>query len=222
VGSLRRELERLRRQARPKRPTSSEAAELEKGYWLARRRVDRSWSTPEAVRHARSLIRLFRVQNILSEMSADELVERIVSWRPVPDGGWLRSTAEREVGLAIYNQEPGTENMVCSSRWRESFEAGDELREKYDAIPDAVLAEAYVRLGRVEEGDEEALAEWSARYEEAFGITDELVRKAIGLDVEEISDEERNRRLHEYLADTFYGERGWRIHQLMRRFVEEP
>ncbi len=219
--SISRRLDRLEEQAGlSNRHTYSE--EYEKEPWLARRRIDlQRTSVSEDTRHARDLIGLFRIQNILSEMSADELIERIVSWQPVPDAGRPRSTAEREVALAIYSQEPGTENMVCPDRWRESLEAGDELREKHTAIPDEVLAEGYMRLGSIlEEGGEEELAKWRVRYEEAFGITQDLLRRAVGPDVDEITEEEHRRRISEYLADTFYGERGWRIHRRMRRLVE--
>lgn len=61
-------------------------------------------------RHARSLIRLFRAQNLLPGMGAGELVDRILSWRPVPAEGRSRAAVEREVDLAIRNREPGTEH----------------------------------------------------------------------------------------------------------------
>jgi hypothetical protein len=111
--------------------------------------------------------------------------------------------------------------MVCPDRWRESFAAGDELREKYNAIPEEVLAEGYVRRGQIEEGSDEGMAEWHARYEGAVGITDELVSKAVGPDVDEVSDEEGIWRLEEYLADAVYGKKGFRIHRHMQRIMEE-
>lgn len=66
--------------------------------------------SPDA-RAARSLIGLFRVQNVLSGMGAGELVDRILSWHPVPAGGRSRAAVEGEVDLAIRNREPGTEHM---------------------------------------------------------------------------------------------------------------
>jgi hypothetical protein len=132
MAGLERRLERLEELANSKRPTE----EYEMEHCLLRARIDRNHSMDSGARHARSLIRLFRYQGMLSGMSADELIERIVSWRPVPDGGWLRSTAEREVAPAIYNQEPGRENMACPSRWCESLLAGVELCAKVAAIPD--------------------------------------------------------------------------------------
>jgi hypothetical protein len=218
MGSLEKRLNALEEQAdREKRRGDPEE---EKRHWLLGARRRRREATSEEVRQARSLIGLFRIQHVLPEMSTDELIERIVSWRPVPEGGRSRTTAEREVGLAIYNQEEGTESMVCPPAWRESFEAADELHEKHNAIPEEVLAEAYVRLRQIGEGDEEGLGKWRACYEEGFGISEELVRRAVGPDVDEISEEECIWRLTDYLADTFYGERGWRIHRHMVQLLD--
>jgi hypothetical protein len=220
MGRLERRLETLEEEARQKWP-AGDVLVVEKQEWLARRRRERNEAASEDTRRARRLIRLFRVQGILPRMSADELIERILSWQPVPEGGRSREAVEREVALTIYNKEEGTEAMVCPDKWRESFAAGDELRERYDARPEEVIAEGYVRLGRLdEEGNVESMAEWRDCYEEGYGITEELVRRAVGLDIDEITDEERNRRLHEYLSDAMYGERGWRISQHMRRLAE--
>ena len=217
MGSLERRLEALEAQ----RHYSHYDIEGDKAQWLAGRRLERNRSMPEDVRHSRDAIRLYRTQNKLSDMSADELIERIVSWPPMRNDR-SRSTAEREVALAIYYQEPGTENMVCPGRWRESLEAGDELRKKYGAIPDEVLAEGYVCLSEIKKAaDEEALWEWSAYFQGVFGVSDELLRIAVGPDIDEITEAESTWRLHEYLADAFYGERAWRIHRHMCRLVEE-
>src|SRR5215210_9497170 len=110
MTGLERRLRSLEEQAKPKRHDHSDDDPLwRKENWLARARIERNKMMDEDTRHARSLIRLFRTQNKLSRMSADELIERIVSWQPVPDGGRSRATAEREVALAIYNREEDTE-----------------------------------------------------------------------------------------------------------------
>jgi hypothetical protein len=175
----------------------------------------RNETMDEDTRHARSLIRLFRTQNRLSRMSAEELVERIVSWRPVPEGGRSRVTAEREVAYAIYNQEEGTEQMVCSPEWREAFVAGEELRERYAIIPDEVLAEGWVRLREIEDssGNEEECAEWRNDYQERFGITTELLEGAIDPGAAGITEENSRWALNEYAADVLYGEKGFRVQQ---------
>jgi hypothetical protein len=214
MGSLERRLGRLEEQASLKRcDHPDDEPPWRKENWLARARMNRNRAMDEDTRHARSLIRLFRTQDRLSWMSAEELIERIVSWQPVPDGGRPRPTVEREVSYAIYNQEEGTENMVCPPEWREAFAHGDELRERYAAIPDDVLAEGWVRLREIEDGggDGEEYAEWRADYEERFGITTELVENAIRLDAEGITEENCRWALNEYAADLLYGEKGYRV-----------
>lgn len=198
--------------------------EQEKEQWLLQARIRRREALEERdADHARSLIGLFRLQDILPEMSCEALIDRILSWGPAPAGGWSRTQVEREVALTIHRGEPGTERMVCTPAWRESFAAGDELRERYDAAPDEDLAEYYVRLDRIEEegADEVALAEWSTRYDEPFGITAELVEEAVGPDARVIGDGERQRRINGYLADLVFGEKAYRIARHMERIEKE-
>lgn len=184
--------------------TSAAAEEHEKQVWLARARICRNEAKPRDVRRARDLIGLFRTQGILSEMSAEELVDRIVSWRPMPEGGCSRTTVEREVALATYGQESGTGNMVCPTAWRESFVAGDELRERYSRVPNEMLASAELR--------------WAP---ESFGITEKLLKRAVGPDVGEIDEEEVLWRLREYLAEEGFGQRGYEIEQHARQVENE-
>jgi hypothetical protein len=224
VRSLERRLRALEEQASLKRHDLSEDEPWwEKEIWLARAQIDRNQAMDENTRQARSLIRLFRTQNRLFRMSAEELIERIVSWRPVPDGGRSRATAEREVALAIYNREADTENMVCPPGWRESFVCGDELRKRYMAIPEEVLAEGFIRLRDITDRgwDEEEYVEWHTIYEGRFGITAELVKSAIGPSVEEITEENCQWALHEYAADVIFGEKGYRIQRHMKSLSEE-
>ena len=58
---------------------------------------------------------------------------------------------------------------------------------------------------------------WDALYDERYGITRELVERAVGPDREEIPEEEQVRRVVEYLADGFFGEKGWRVRKHYRR-----
>lgn len=217
-GRIEGRLRRLEEQAGRERRDGPEDREREKERWLAQARFRRREALKERdADHARSLIRLFRAQGILPGMGADELVGRVLAWRPEPDGGRSRAQVEREVALAIHEREPGTEGMACPRAWRESFARGDELAERYGAIPDEVLAEGYARLGRIAEEDGEALEEWAARYEEPYGITGELVENAVGPDVGAITEEERRRRLDGYLADSIYGEKGYGMRRHMDR-----
>lgn len=217
-GGIEGRLRRLEERAGPEPHARRE--EQEKEQWLSEAGFRRREALAEGdADHARSLIGLFRVQDILPGMSTDELVGRILSWRPIPEGGRSRAQVEREVALAIHRKEQGMEGMECPPAWRESFARGGELRERHEAIPDEVLAEGYVRLGRIEEegNDEEELRGWAARHEEPFGITAELVEGAVGPDAGTIADEERQRRLLGYLADSYFGEKGYRIRRHMDR-----
>jgi hypothetical protein len=117
----------------------------------------------------------------------------------------------RVIARAIYDQEEGTENMVCPPEWRESFAAGEEFRERYVAIPDGVLVEAFMRLQEVEESDEDGLFTWNVQHSESFGITEDLLQRAVGPDFGEITEEERIRRLNVYLADDVCDEKEWRV-----------
>ncbi len=227
MGSVRRRLEALERRrplAKPaiQPPVNGEDA---KERWLAdarMRRFDATYSREEE--HARGLLRLFRSQGNLADLrTTEELRDRLLAWRPPLEP----RAVERVLARAIYDREEGLEGMVCPPEWSEAFEAAEELRERYMDASDVDLARLLVaghRLRSQEEGDEEDLAsleEWCADERERLGITDELMREAVGPDSEEISQEEGDRRLHEILGDFFYGEKGYRVQQHITRLVNE-
>lgn len=219
-GGLDGRLRKLEDRADPERYALSE--EQEKEQWLLRARFERVRLAGENAdaRHARSLIGLFRVQHFLPGMGVDELVGRILDWRPLPAGGRSRVAVEREVALAIHRGKPGTESMACPPRWRTSFAAGDELRKRWLAISDEDLAEYYLRRERIEEeGDEEELERWAADYEEGLGIPRGLEEEFVGPDAGAITAEERQRRIDEYLADLVFGEKGYRVARHMERLA---
>ena len=114
---------------------------------------------------------------------------------------------------AIYDGEEGTEDMVCPPALRESLAAADELREKYMAVPDETLARWVVWQRNLEEGESHEVEEALAREADAHGITEGLMRSAVGPDAEEVREEERARRLREILADLYHGEKGYRVQQ---------
>lgn len=160
-GSLRRRLSSLEEQSETSRHVSDVS---EKKRWLSKRRRDRRDQMPKEVWHARDLIGLFRrtgphyPPHRLREMSAQDLADRILAWRPVPEDGCLRPAVEREV--AVYEEEEGLVHMACPPQWAESFDAGEELEAKYVNIPDSILAAGYARILKapgVEEEQEEAL-----------------------------------------------------------------
>lgn len=231
MGSVRRRLEALER----RRPLAKSPAiqppvngEDAKERWLAdarMRRFDATYSRAEE--RVRDLLRLFRSQGNLADLrTTEDLRDRLLVWRPPLEA----RAVERVLARAIYDREEGLEGMVCPPEWSEAFEAAEELRERYmDASDEVDLAQLLVASHRLrsqeEEGDEEdkwaSLEEWHTAERERLGITDELLREAVGPDSEEISQEEGNRRLHEILGDFFYGEKGYRVQQHITRLVNE-
>jgi len=144
----------------------------------------------------------------LKDLAYGEAVEEIYDLTRPKE--WMREEegpswelVEREVALAIYRQEPGTENKVCPSLWRDSFVAGDEMRDRFLSVPDEALVEMVKGIRTLESLREEA------------GISEELVNRALGPDHEEIPEEEQVRRIIEYMADAFFGEKAYRVHKLV-------
>jgi hypothetical protein len=215
VGSLNRRLDALERRGHSS-GTYHTPEQERRERWFAQARIRRRevLAEPDAS-HARDLIRLFRMQGFLSGMDYDGLVNRILAWRPEPEGGRSRSTVEREVALAIHQSEPGTEHMVCPSAWRESLAAADELRRRYEAAPAEELAEAHAELRRCEEESDEEGIERGERYlwEELLGAGG-LLEQIAGPD--EVCEEEGSRRIVESLADAVFGEKGYEIAQHIR------
>ena len=80
----------------------------------------------------------------------EDLRVRLLAWRPALD----ESAVERELARAIYVREPGTENRFCPPEWTEAFEAADQLREPYAAVPEEVLTRWLIELHRAEGGRE--------------------------------------------------------------------
>ena len=81
----------------------------------------------------------------------EDLRVRLLAWRPALD----ESAVERELARAIYVREPDTENMVCPPEWTEAFEAADQLRELYAAVPEEVLTRWLIERHRAERREEE-------------------------------------------------------------------
>src|SRR5215212_9689118 len=165
--------------------------------------------------HAGGIFRLLRLQERLAT-TREEVEAQILSWRPPPS----EVATRRVIARAIFDQEEGTENLVCPPEWRGSFAAGEEFRERYIAMPDGVLVEAFMRLQEVEEGDEDGLFTWNVQHGEPFGITEDLLERAVGPDFGEITKEERIRRLNVYLADDVCDEKEWRVCRQINRLRE--
>jgi hypothetical protein len=208
MAGLERRLERLEAESR----TAVDEDEW-KQLWLNAKRGKRvrEHRNPDES-HAGGIFRVMRSQERLAA-SREEVEAQLLSWRPAPS----EVATRRVVARAIYDREEGTENMVCPPEWRESFSAGEEFRERYVAIPDGVLVEAFMHLQEVEEGDEDGLFTWNVQHGEPFGITEDLLERAVGPDFDEITKEERIRRLNVYLADDVCDEKEWRVCSQMNR-----
>jgi hypothetical protein len=209
MGNLQRRLERLEADSR-----TTVDEEAWKQLWLNAKRGRRDHHDPDES-HAHGIFKVMRLQKRLAT-TREEVEDQLLSWRPPPSDVATR----RVVARAIYDQEEGTENMVCPPEWRESFAAGEELRERYVAIPDEALVEAFMRLQEVEEGDEDGLFTWNVQHGEPFGITEDLLERAVGPDFGEITEEERIRRLNVYLADDVCDEKEWRVCSQLNRLRE--
>jgi hypothetical protein len=212
MAGLERRLERLEAESR-----TAVDEDAWKQLWLNVKRGKRvrEHRNPDES-HAGGIFRVMRSQKRLAA-SREEVEAQILSWRPPPS----EVATKRVVARAIYDQEEGTENMVCPPEWRESFAAGEEFRERYAIMPDGVLVEAFMRLQEVEGDEEDRLARWNIQHDEPFGITEDLLERAVGPDFGEITEEERMRRLNVYLADDVCDEKEWRVCSQINRLREE-
>jgi hypothetical protein len=208
MAGIERRLERLEAESR-----TAVDEDVWKQLWLNAKRGKRvrEHRNPDES-HAGGIFRLLRLQERLAT-TRKEVQAQILSWRPPPS----EVATRRVVARAIYDQEEGTENMVCPPEWRESFSAGEEFRERYIAIPDEALVEAFMRLQEVEGDEEDGLFAWNVQHGEPFGITEDLLQRAVGPDFGEITEEERIRRLNVYLADDVCDEKEWRVCSQMNR-----
>jgi hypothetical protein len=191
--------------------------EAEKQMWLATARAKRNHENHDRDEfHAHDIFRVLYTQGRRAT-TTDGVRQQLLSWRPPPS----ERAVERVLARAIYEQEEGTENMACPPKWRECLIAADELRERHAAVPDEVVAGWTVAHHEREQGGSHELADQIGAESQSYGITDELISKAIGPDFEELSVEEARRRFRDILAEDYYGERGYRIHKHIVRLLDE-
>jgi len=194
MGDLERRLLRLEGKNPGRTP---EVEEADKRHWLATARARRNHENRNRDEfHAHDIFRVLRLQGRLGA-TTEEVRSQLRSWQPPPS----ERAVERVLARAIYEQENGTEDMACSPEWREAFVAADELRDRYARVPDESLAWWITTKSEAE----------IAREIEAYGITEALIRRAMGPDIEEITDEEMWRRHREMLSDLYYGEQGYKV-----------
>src|SRR5215218_2569385 len=130
MAGIERRLERLEAESR-----TAVDEDVWKQLWLNVKRGKRvrEHRNPDES-HAGGIFRLLRLQERLAT-TREEVEAQILSWRPPPS----EVATRRVVARAIFDQEEGTENMVCPPEWRGSFAAGEEFRERYIAMPDEAL-----------------------------------------------------------------------------------
>ena len=219
MGSLKRDLKRLREAARRSghlkderaaRPPMSKERALEE--FIKRVRLD--WEhAPERDRQfasARSLIRLFRVQGILAGMSTEQLLDRMDSWKPPVD----RTAIRRAVARATYELEEGMEDRVVDPAWRDSFVAAEELLERIRSLPPRALAQAIV--------DETDNGKDAGEFYAKHGITDELFNRAVGPDAASLPRQQYKARLTQHLVDFLASEECFVLSQELKVIRDKP
>jgi hypothetical protein len=219
MGRMRRRLERLeerngKRGGHDPRPGPRAVVDPEedKRRWLESRRGMRDdvvlIEEIRAIRWALEYLHLSAAK--LEYLSYEEAVEAVFELTRSRTPEAPRELIEREVALAIYRREAGTENMVCPPAWRESFVAGDEIRERFMGIPDEEHVDVMKGVKTLDSVREE------------HGISEELVKRAVGPDHDEIEkavghdQDEPKRRIVEYLSEPFYGETAYRVSLLLK------
>jgi hypothetical protein len=224
--------DRLRRlEARDEGPPPRSEAERF-AYWQARQRIRANELTPPDVKHVRSMIALFRIQGSLAGESAERLLERIVSYPHDPGtpageaeaAGRSLALIEAELWRAVRAGEPDLAHLAAEvpPEWAAALEASETLADRFLSMPPEVVAKWWVESRAMQERGEpkEAVEEHARRYEESYGIREELLTTALGLDCAVLTDEERHWMIRAPLEDALSGSWGWEIAQAIRRIEE--
>jgi hypothetical protein len=209
----------LEERTRPaqKRPRSEEERFTD---WQADAAITRRDATPKCAFHARSMIRWLAMIGKLPA-NAEALIERImaephdVSGYRQPPETRSRSVVTWEVMRSVWREEEGMEPVELSSEWYEAFEAGEELRRLFGAIPPETVALWIVERRRQRErgATDEELKHLDASCLVPHGITEELEERAVGPDADEVSDAEKKWRISEHVHDVFASSWGFQMHK---------
>jgi hypothetical protein len=225
VARLGDRLSRLEERARPAGSVRSEAERYRD--WQARARIRRNEQTPQDVKHARSLIALFRIQGSLAGESAERLLECIVSHPHDASGsgseagGRSLALIEAEFWRAVHAREEGLEHLALPPEWAEAFAAADEWRERMLAVPLEVLAHWVRAIRRLLERDAEAEIDvLTAKHLGPYGIDLPLLEKAAGRDAGGLSPAEEAWMIHAPVADDLCSEWAWRVAEQVRKLNE--
>jgi hypothetical protein len=222
--------DRLRRlEARGEGPPQRSEAER-RSYWEARQKISRNEQTPPDVKHARSMIALFRLQGYLSKWTAAELIEAVVS-RPHDAAGVgsevegrSLSLIESEVWRAVHDGGPDVEHLAgeLPPEWADALAAADEWRERLTSMPIADLARWQVEHGAlVERGaSTDEIIEHAAERMGPFGISEELMERVMGPDVAENSPKEGAWLIYAPVADALCSEWAWQVVEHVRKLKQ--
>lgn len=222
-------LSRLEDRARSAKAALVRSEEERRERWLRRQRDARRENTPKCVFHARSYLGWLRLVGKLSDFaSAAELIERIME---APDASGFRqppetrsrSVIEREVYVAIRRGDEGLAHLSIPREWDAALVASEKLRERYLAMPAEHVALWWLEAGELQErGEPEAALEAHERsYEEPYGITEEVLRTALGPNAAVLTDEERGWMLRAAMdddreAEAAVWEQRWQIREAVR------
>ena len=197
--------------------------------WLWRQRDARRENTPKCVFHARSYLAWLRmVGKLPSFASAAELIERIMEapdasgYRQPPETR-SRSVTEWEVYAAIRRKDEDLGHLTIPAEWEAALGASESVRNGFLCMPLEHFAKWRVESAAMKErGEPKAVIEEHARrYEEPYGISQELLTTALGPNGAVLTDEECHWMVCAPLDDTMAEEWRWQIAQAIRRIEAE-
>jgi hypothetical protein len=230
MGSLERRLRKIEEQANSANAAPVRSEEERRQRWLWRQRHARRENTPKCVFHARSYLAWLRMVGKLPTFaSAAELIEQILEapdasgYRQPPETR-SRSVTEREVYAAIRRRDEGLEHLTIPTKWDAALGASETLRDGFLSMPPEHFAKWWVESAAMQErGEPKAVVEEHARrYEEPYGISEELLTTALGPKREVLTDEERNWMVCTPLEGVISGEWGWQMEQAVCRIKGDP
>jgi hypothetical protein len=192
-------LARLEGRTRSANAVPVRSEEERRQRWLRRQRDARRQRTPKEVYHVRERLGWLQLVGKLAEFgSADQLIEDIMA---APDASGYRRPPEtrshtvvaREVYAAIHRADEGLAHLSIPPEWEAAVDAGDELREQYLSLPPEHIASWWLEAAALQErgAPKVVLEGHAARYEEAYGISEELLTTALGPNGAVLTDEER-------------------------------
>jgi hypothetical protein len=229
MGSLERRLRKIEEQANSANAAPVRSEESRYRDWQARAAIASRENTPKCVFHARSYLAWLRmVGKLPSFASAADLIEQILEapdasgYRQPPETR-SRSVTEREVYAAIRRRDEGLEHLTIPTEWDAALGASETLRDGFLSMPPEHFATWRVESAAMKERGEPkaAVEEHARRYEEPYGISQELLTTALGPNRAVLTDEECHWMLIAPLDDAMAGEWGWQIVEAIRRIEAE-